>query len=108
VPTVLRYRYPKNPDCDMFILEESAEENISYFQKDGPRLGLAISCAVITLIALATGYHNALAVVSTAWILSGMTALVGPLMSIRGCSLLFIAFQVRSPRFTFPTVVVLL
>jgi len=81
----------------MFVLEESAEENISYFERDGPRLGLAILCAVMTLFALATGYHNALALVSTAWILCGMTGLVGPLMSIRGCAWLLIAFQVGLP-----------
>lgn len=82
----------------MFVLEESAEEDISYFQTDGPRLGLAILCAVITLATLAARYHNALAVVTTAWVLCGMTAFVGPLMSIRGWSLLLIAFQVRPPR----------
>jgi hypothetical protein len=87
VPTVLRYRYPNNFD--------GSEENISYFQRDGPRLGMAILCAVMTLLASATGYHNALALVSTAWILSGMTAFVGPIMSIRGCAFLLFAFQVR-------------
>jgi hypothetical protein len=95
VPTVLRYRYPKNPGFDRFVLEEKAEEDISYFQRDGPRLGLAILCAVFTLATLATGYHNALAVVSTAWVLSGMTAFVGPIMSIRGCAALLFTFQVR-------------
>jgi len=82
----------------MFVLEESAEENISFLQRDNSRLGLAILCAVMTLFALASGFRNALALVSTAWILGGMTALVGPLMSIRGWSLLLIAFQVRLPR----------
>ena len=95
VPTVLRYRYPNNSDGKMFVLEESAEENISYFQRDGPRLGMAILCAVMTLFASATGYHNALALVSTAWVLSGMTAFVGPSMSIRGCAFLLFTFQVR-------------
>ena len=94
----MRYRYPKNPDFDMFVLEESAEEDISFFQKDNSRTGLGLLCAAITLLALATGHHNALALVSTAWTLSGMTAFVGPSMSIRGWSLLLIAFQVRPLR----------
>ena len=95
VPTILRYRYPNSPDGKMFVLEESAEENISYFQRDGPRLAMAILCAVMTLSALATGYHNANALVSTAWILCGMTGFVGPIMSIRGCAALLFTFQVR-------------
>ena len=98
VPTILRYRYPKNLDGKMFVLEESAEDNISYFQRDGPRLGMAILCAVMTLAALAIGYHHVLALVSTGWILCGMTGFVGPIMSIRGCALLLITFQVRLPR----------
>jgi len=98
VATVLRYRYPNNPNGEMFVLEEKAEENISYFHRDGPRLGMAILCAVMTLSALATGHHNVLALVSTGWILCGMTGFVGPIMSIRGCALLLIFFQVRLPR----------
>jgi hypothetical protein len=88
----------------MFVLEEKPEENISYFQKDGPRTGLGILGAALTLCAMATGYHSALALVSTAWILTGMTAMVGPSMSIRGYICLSSLFQVRvSPRRCFDT-----
>jgi hypothetical protein len=80
----------------MFVLEEKPEENISYFQKDGPRTGLGILGAALTLCAMATGYHSALALVSTAWILTGMTAMVGPSMSIRGWICLSSLFQVRA------------
>jgi hypothetical protein len=79
----------------MFILEESSAENLSYFQMDGPRMGMGFLCAVITLFTLAAGYHNALALVSIAWILGGMTGFVGPIMSIRGYVVALLTVQVR-------------
>jgi len=92
----------------MFVLEESAEEDISYFQRDGPRLGLAILCAVLTLCTMAAGYRNTLALVSTGWVLCGMTGFVGPVMSVRGCALLLLVFQVRHSCRPLPSVVILL
>lgn len=79
----------------MFVLEESPEEDLSFFQKGWPRTGLGIVCAALTLLALALGYRLALALVSTAWLLTGMSAFVGPIMSIRGYVFVLLILQVR-------------
>jgi len=77
-----------------FVLEISQVDPLSFLQKDWTRVGLGVIAAFLTLFALATGHRNVLAIATTAWTLSATSVFVGPMMSVRGFTLLILGFHV--------------
>jgi hypothetical protein len=80
----------------MFILKITHGEDPTFFQQDSTCTGLGVIAAILTLFAVSVGYRFVLALVTTAGTLCVTGALVGPMMSISGMTILLLGFHVSS------------